>query len=139
MKVLIFTGPPQIISKSPANITQLVERNVTLVCTVIADPNPTISWKHTDLDGKITEVKRTADKFDGNYTIYNARIEDSGKYSCNASNALGYEFYTAVITIKPGELGFSVSWHIICFASRRQCFSLFVRLIYWQRRQKACA
>jgi hypothetical protein len=99
-----LTGPPQIISKSPANITQLVETNVTLVCTVIANPNPTTFWKRMDPDGKFIEIKRTSKKFDGNHTIYNARLEDSGKYLCNASNTLGYDSYTTQITIKPGKL-----------------------------------
>ena len=104
MSVLIFTGPPQITKKSPLNITQYVETEVSLVCTVIADPNPTTVWTHINADGKITEIKRTSDKFDGNHTIYNASLEDSGTYLCNASNALGYDFYSTEIKIKPGEL-----------------------------------
>lgn len=99
-----MTGPPQITSKSPANITQYVETNVTLVCTVIADPNPTTSWKRADPDGKFVEIKRADDKFDGNFTIHNARLEDSGTYLCNASNTLGYDYYTTEIIIKAGKL-----------------------------------
>ena len=98
-----MTGPPQIKSKSLVKITANVETNVTLVCTVIANPNPITVWKHIDADGKVTEVKRTSDKFDGNYTIYNASLEDSGTYLCNASNTLGYDFYTIKIKIEPGE------------------------------------
>ena len=100
--MLIFIGPPQIRSKSPANITQLVETNITLVCTAIADPNPTISWKRSDPDGKFDVIKRTTDKSDGNFTIYNARLEDSGKYLCNVSNKFGHDFYITEIKIKPG-------------------------------------
>ena len=110
-----MSGPPQITSKSPANITEFVETNVTLVCTVIAYPNPTTVWKRIDPNGKIKEIKRTSNKFDGNYTIYNARLEDSGKYICNASNTLGYESYTTDITIKPGKLAYFMG---ICFALR---------------------
>ena len=114
-----MSGPPQITSKSPANITEFVETNVTLVCTVIAYPNPTTVWKRIDTDGEIKEIKRTSDKFDGNYTIYNARLEDSGKYICNASNNLGYEFYTTNITIKPGKLASLFHGHILRFAGGR--------------------
>ena len=99
-----MTGPAQIKEKSLVSITQYVEKNVTLVCTVIADPNPMTVWKHIDADGKIREIKRTSNKFDGNYTIYNARVEDSGTYLCNASNELGYDFYSTEIKIKPGEV-----------------------------------
>ncbi len=104
----ILSGPPQITSKSPANITEFVETNVTLVCTVIAYPNPTTVWKRIDTDGKMEEIKRTSHKFDGNYTIYNARLEDSGKYICNASNALGYQSYATDITIKPGKVAYFI-------------------------------
>ena len=58
-------------------------------------------WTHINADGKITEIKRTSDKFHGNHTIYNASLEDSGTYLCNASNALGYDFYSTEIKIKP--------------------------------------
>ena len=115
INAFILSGPPQITSKSPANITEFVETNVTLVCTVIAYPNPTTVWKRIDTDGEIKEIKRTSDKFDGNYTIYNAGLEDSGKYICNASNALGYESYTTKITIKPGKLAYFMGK---CFALR---------------------
>ena len=99
-----MTGPAQITAKSPANITQYVETNVTLLCTVIAYPNPTIVWKHIDADDKVKEIKPTSNKLDGSITIYNARIEDSGTYLCNASNELGYDFYSTAIKIKPGEM-----------------------------------
>jgi hypothetical protein len=69
---------------------------------VIADPNPITVWTHIDAKGKAREIKRTTDKFNGNYTIHNARVEDSGTYLCNASNALGKVFYATKIKIEPG-------------------------------------
>ena len=93
------------------HIIEDVETNVTLVCTVIADPNPVTIWKHIDADGKIREIKRTSNKFDGNYTIHNARVEDSGTYLCNVSNTLGYAFYTTQIKIEPGEPRIFISLH----------------------------
>ncbi|XP_028413457.1 titin-like isoform X1 [Dendronephthya gigantea] len=94
-------GPPQITSRSPSNITQFVETNVTLVCNVIADPHPIILWKRAASDGKFVELKRTSEKSDGNFTIFNARLEDSGTYQCHASNPLGYDSYTTKVIIKP--------------------------------------
>ena len=105
----LHAGPPQIITKSPAHIVEDVETNVTLVCTVIADPNPTTVWTHIDADDKVVEIKRTSNKFDGNYTIYNARLKDSGTYFCNASNTLGYDYYKTEIKIEPGELNWPFS------------------------------
>ena len=75
---------------------------------MIADPNPTTVWTHFDVDGKVMEIKRTTDKFNGNYTIYNARVEDSGTYLCNASNLFGNDFYTTEINVNPGELNCSL-------------------------------
>ena len=98
-----MTGPPQITLKSPKNITRFVESNVTLVCTVIANPNPTTYWKRVYPNGELQEVMRKAEKFGGNYTIYHAGLEDSGKYLCNATNRLGYDFYTTEVIIKPGK------------------------------------
>ena len=110
MCVLILAGPAQIKAKSRPHIIEYVETDVSLVCSVIADPNPKVVWKHIDVDGKVMEIKRTSDKFDGNYTIYNARLEDSGTYLCNASNELGYDFYSTEIEIKPGKVDF-----LFCF------------------------
>ena len=87
---------------------------MTLVCTVIAEPNPTTVWTHIDVGGKVNEIKRTSDKFDGNYTIFNARVEDSGTYFCKASNKLGYDSYKTEIKIKPGELDRGL---VVCFIS----------------------
>ena len=103
-----LSGPPQIVAKSPVNITQKVETNVTLVCTVIADPNPIITWKRTDPGGKFIKISDTSDISEGNYSIYNARVEDSGIYLCNATNTLGYDFYNTEVIIKPGELDINI-------------------------------
>lgn len=104
MRLYHLAGPPQIVAKSPVNITQKVETNVTLVCKVIADPNPIIKWKRTNADGNFVEISVTSDISNGNYTIYNARIEDSGIYLCNVSNTLGYDSYTTEVIIEPGKL-----------------------------------
>ena len=69
---------------------------------MIADPNPTISWKRADPDGTFIEIKNTRDKFDGNYSIFDARLEDSGTYLCYASNSFGHDSYTTEVIIKPG-------------------------------------
>ena len=101
-------GPPQIVAKSPVNITQEVETNVTLVCTVIADPNPIITWKRTGPGGKFIKISDTSDISEGNYTIYNARVKDSGIYLCNTTNTLGYDSYNTEVIIKPGKLEMNI-------------------------------
>ena len=111
-------GPPQIVAKSPANITKEVETNVTLVCTVIADPNPIITWERSNPDNNFKKILDTSDISDGNHTIYTARVEDSGIYLCNASNTLGYDSYTTEVLIKPGMLGIDILVRV-----KRACFS----------------
>ena len=99
----VLTGPPQIIKRSPENITKYVESNVTLVCMVIGNPNPITSWKYNEKNGKWVEIESTSNKFGGNYTMHTARVEDSGRYVCNSSNSLGWDSYMTTIIIKPGK------------------------------------
>ena len=116
MHLYHLAGPPRIVSKSPVNITQEVETNVTLVCTIIADPDPVITWKRADADGNFVEISVTSGIYDGNYTIFNARIEDSGIYLCNASNKLGYDSYRTEVVIKPGKIyEYSCEFHASMF------------------------
>ena len=100
---ILLTGPPQIIARSPGNITEYVENNVTLVCTVIGNPNPRTSWKYSKENGKFKEIESISDKIGGNYTIYTASVENSGRYVCNSSNSLGWDSYMTTIMIKPGK------------------------------------
>ncbi|XP_028418079.1 angiopoietin-1 receptor-like, partial [Dendronephthya gigantea] len=105
----ICEGQPQIIARSPENITQLVETNLTLVCTVIGNPEPIISWKRSkEQNGVFTEIERTSSKFGGNYSIHWAKIEDSGVYLCNSSNRLGWQSYTTKVRINPVIVGVDV-------------------------------
>ena len=84
-------------------MTRLVEKNVTLICTVIGDPNPVITWLKRSENGDVRQIKSTTDKYDSNLTIIHATIEHSGIYVCNASNMLGHQSYEIRLTIKPGN------------------------------------
>ena len=81
-------GAAQIIEKSAANVTRLVEKNVTLVCTVIGDPNPVITWLKRSENGDVRQIKSTTDKYDSNLTIIHATIEHSGIYVCMLQTCL---------------------------------------------------
>ena len=60
------------------------------------------------------EIKKTRNKYNGNYSIFNARLEDSGTYLCYASNSFGHDSYTTEVIIKPGKLGFFPVMIYIC-------------------------
>ena len=80
-----------------------METNVTLVCTVIGDPNPVITWLRRRENGDVHQIKSTTNKYNSNLTIVLATIEHSGVYVCNASNILGHQSYETRLTIKPGN------------------------------------
>ena len=109
----VLTGPPQIISRSAKNITRFVETDVILVCTVIGNPIPATSWKRSKENGEFEEIESTSDKFGVNYTIYGAKVEDSGNYVCNASNSLGWSSYSTKIIIKPGKTVLYYSYFVV--------------------------
>ncbi|XP_055616147.1 uncharacterized protein LOC129762166 [Toxorhynchites rutilus septentrionalis] len=73
--------------------------NITYRCVAFGDPEPTVTW---DLNGKIVdqenmmvESERVV-KFDGNVTMWsnltilNITSNDSGYYTCTASNKIGF-------------------------------------------------
>ena len=65
---------------------------VRLVCYVIGMPVPTIEWK------KQGQTVRTPD---ANVLILeDVKLEDSGEYSCMASNVIGTDQKTTTLTVK---------------------------------------
>ena len=90
--------------RSEPNITQLVETNVTLRCVVIANPVPEIVWQQKDENGRISSVPQpSGNPKNGTIVITDAGVENSGEYTCTATNNLGKDSYRTNVTIKPGE------------------------------------
>ncbi|XP_053699056.1 uncharacterized protein LOC128746029 [Sabethes cyaneus] len=73
--------------------------NITYRCMAFGDPEPTVTWdlngKIVDQDNMMLEHERIV-KFDGNITLWsnltilNITSNDSGYYTCTASNKIGF-------------------------------------------------
>lgn len=72
-------------------IKTLETSNITLTCAASGFPTPTISWKKG-----VTTLK---DHGNATYSIINAKVTDSGIYTCTATNLKGLDFRTTNVTI----------------------------------------
>lgn len=81
-----------------------METNVSLLCVVIGNPTPTITWQKRSSDGELTKISYEPDNNPKNGTLLleNVNLETSGYYICNASNKFGYKDYKTQVIIKPG-------------------------------------
>ena len=71
------------------------EGNVTIVCTVTGQPQPSITWSRP-----LGSLSKSGIKFTkGDLTIYNATKKDRGTYICKAENILGSVSKPAQLTI----------------------------------------
>lgn len=72
-------------------IKTLETSNVTLTCSATGFPPPIITWKKG-----ITTLEATGNS---TYNIHNARVSDTGIYTCTASNLQGFDTRTSNVTI----------------------------------------
>ncbi|PFX19584.1 Netrin receptor DCC [Stylophora pistillata] len=76
------------ITTNPSNVTKREGENVTLHCNATGNPLPTLSWtKYGSHIGNNPRISFSEDK--NQFTITNAKGEDSGAYRCVAINCLG--------------------------------------------------
>lgn len=84
--------PARIISIS-SNQTAYFGSNVTLVCTAIGSPQPTIVWRK---NGKVFNESQVT----GNITLLNISQADGGFYECSVSNHLATESRTMELKVE---------------------------------------
>ena len=66
----------------PSQLEVSTVQNITVRCQAAGDPQPTITWRK---EGGKLPAGRSSVSADGTLKIWNLREEDSGKYSCVAS------------------------------------------------------
>lgn len=88
----LLSAPPRILSFS-TNQTADLGSNVTLVCTVIGRPQPTIVWRK---NGKVLFESQVT----GNITLLNISQADDGFYECSVSNHLASESRTMELKVE---------------------------------------
>ena len=77
---LVVLSLPKFITKPPPTVRKMVGSDLTLSCSAIGDPSPTISWKR--LEGAWQEERMKVDS--GTLQISALSAADSGVYICEA-------------------------------------------------------
>lgn len=112
---MLYTEVPQILKFTP-QIAQPEGTSFFLICNLLSGSQPLdfrwykdgpelgpISWGRLSIDSRATFSQ---------LTLHNLTANDSGNYSCVASNQLGYDLQWTVLTVKGlphllVQLGFS--------------------------------
>eukprot|EP00058_Branchiostoma_floridae_P006191 XP_002591679.1 hypothetical protein BRAFLDRAFT_80767 [Branchiostoma floridae] len=126
---LILMDPPSILSISDS-LSATVADSVSVQCVADGNPPPNITWSRdgTRLRSAVHSV--TSDMRTSTVKLGNVRVNDSGKYVCQASNGVGRGASSSlVLTIRESRLGVTSStvavvvgasagglWFIVCVA-----------------------
>lgn len=91
----------------PYNQAVAVGRTISLHCTAVGNPEPTIYWE-TKSQGALMFVKYKSGRFsvaeDGTLRIERVQKSDEGEYSCIAYSSKGKAQASAVITVRDNDL-----------------------------------
>lgn len=98
----VVTARPTFVIQ-PQNTEVLVGESVTLECSATGHPLPRIAWTRGDRSPLPTDPRVSITPSGGLY-IQNVGQEDSGEYTCFASNSLDSIHATAFIIVQ-GERG----------------------------------
>lgn len=82
--IVIFSVPPTFQSE-PMSIIVEEQENVTFTCSANGDPMPNITWSKENGNLPVNRSVETQ----GSLLLLNLSREDSGNYTCNATNAVG--------------------------------------------------
>ena len=92
---LVVVELPRFTISPPAKLNVFVYQDITVPCQATGDPKPTITWKKEN--GQLPSG-RSKISLDGTLEIWNAKEEDSGRYTCVAS--LNEIFAKATLTME---------------------------------------
>ena len=96
------------IKNSPDNEIRNHTENVTFLCQAVGEPVPDISWYFNDVminvsdnSSKYMIVSRSLNitTTENSLTVYNVTSSDVGTYTCNASNMIGSDTSSGILTI----------------------------------------
>ena len=106
--VYLFVGvllldAPQTVTVTPNPAVVKLSQSITLDCTADGYPVPTFSWQ---LNGALVggATQKT-------YALNNAKVEDAGNYSCQASNFRGNKKAFRVVNVECKYNGTAVYVH----------------------------
>ena len=73
---------------------------VVLACAVRGDPRPLISWTLPDGSDASRGGNSIVDTNSGNLTVFSARADNTGTYTCTGTNPIGSNSATTQITVR---------------------------------------
>ena len=92
---------------SPAQLKVTTIQNITVPCQAAGDPQPKVTWvkENSELPAGRSKVSE-----DGTLQVWNAKGEDSGRYTCIATSAFVFRALTAMkLTVIRGEGRYDVT------------------------------
>ncbi|XP_063064100.1 neural cell adhesion molecule L1-like protein isoform X2 [Engraulis encrasicolus] len=99
INLMVLNARPVILTKDYQEYSAVRGRKVILDCKVFSSPPADIVWSSAAM-GTIEEGERFSRLEDGSLLIKSVEREDSGQYSCRASNSEGETAITAKLEIK---------------------------------------
>ena len=102
-----FLDAPQTVTVTPNPAVVKLSQSITLDCTADGYPVPTFSWQ---LNGAVVggATQKT-------YALNNAKVEDAGNYSCQASNFRGKKKAFLVVKVECKYNGTAMYVHKMIF------------------------
>ena len=90
---LVVVKMPQFSVSPPRQVEVNKNRNITVSCQATGDPQPTVTWMKEN--GELP-FERSKVGEDGKMEIWNAKVEDSGIYTCIASSAEVFKAFSVM-------------------------------------------
>ncbi|KAK2879707.1 roundabout homolog 2-like isoform X2 [Channa argus] len=91
--------PPPIIRQGPSNQTQALGGVTLLRCQASGDPEPTVTWRKNGAS-LLGKDPRFSLLDHGSLQIQNARLSDSGLYTCVATSSSGETSWSAYLDVR---------------------------------------
>ncbi|XP_061169583.1 hemicentin-1-like [Saccostrea echinata] len=103
---LTVSGTVPSVSVAQSIYSVITNGDVTMTCSVSANPAATITWIFTANSGGTTTISSSSSKYtysssttSSSLTVRTANSNDQGSYVCSASNAVGTRQATATLTV----------------------------------------
>ena len=91
---------PEFTVRPPGQLRKRKKHNITVPCQATGDPKPTVTWMREN--GELP-LGRSNVGVDGTLQIWNAKEEDSGRYTCMAASASVFKAFTVLeLTVTTG-------------------------------------
>ena len=84
----------------PHNISQLEGYSVTLNCIATAEPHHTVQWFYIDTELPNNTAKYSILLSNGSLIVFDVKLNDTGRYTCIASNVHGNDSASAYLEIQ---------------------------------------